>query len=111
LSSAKTGGGTTLRPTVGAIIRARRIALGYTQETVATAVGWTAAEMVSLVESGHRSPNLDRIPALARKLELDSLELCLVALAESYPILYGAIFGDGKPHARFGASRESAGRA
>ena len=80
----------TTRPTVGAIIRARRIELGYTQETVATAVGWTAAEMVSLVETGHRSPNLDRIPALARKLELDALELCLVALAESHPILYGA---------------------
>jgi transcriptional regulator with XRE-family HTH domain len=100
----------TTRPTVGAIIRARRIALGYTQETVAAAVGWTAAEMVSLVESGRRSPNLDRIPALARKLELDALELCLVALAESHPILYGTIFGDGKPYARFGASQKSSRR-
>lgn len=100
----------TTRPTVGAIIRARRIALGYTQETVATAVGWTAPEMVSLVESGRRSPNLDRIPALARKLALDPLELCLVALGESYPILYRTIFGDGKPRARFGASQESARR-
>ena len=80
------------RPTVGAIIRARRIALGYTQKTVAEAVGWTAAEMVSLVETGRRSPNLDRAPAIARKLDLDAIEFCLVALAESYPILYRTIF-------------------
>ena len=98
----------TTGPTIGAIIRARRIALGYTQETVAAAVGWTAAEMVSLIESGRRSPNLDRIPAIARKLDLDAIELCLVALAESYPILYGTIFRQRQPRAS--ASKESARR-
>jgi transcriptional regulator with XRE-family HTH domain len=77
---------------LGAIIRARRIELGYTQESVAKAAGWVAAEMVSMIETGRRSPNLDKIPRIARKLDLDAADLCRVALAESYPILYQTIF-------------------
>lgn len=82
----------TARPAFGAIIRARRTELGLTQEAVAAAAGWTAAEMVGLVEAGRRSPNFDRIPALAKKLEMNAADLCLVALAESYPIFYATIF-------------------
>ena len=36
--------------------------------------------------------NLDRIPALAKKLEMNAAELCRVALAESCPIFYATIF-------------------
>jgi transcriptional regulator with XRE-family HTH domain len=82
----------TTRLAFGAIIRARRIKLGFTQEAVAAAVGWTAAEMVSLVETGHRSPSLDRIPTIARKLEMDAAELCRIALAENCPVFYLTLF-------------------
>jgi transcriptional regulator with XRE-family HTH domain len=87
----------TLCATFGATIRARRIALGLTQQTVAAAVGWTRAEMVSLVESGDRMPNLNRIPKLAKGLVLDPAALCRFALAECYPALYETLFGDAAP--------------
>jgi transcriptional regulator with XRE-family HTH domain len=83
--------------TFGATIRARRIALGLTQKAVATAAGWTRAEMVCMVESGDRRPDLDRIPRLADGLVLDPADLCKFALAECYPALYKALFGDTAP--------------
>ena len=86
-------------PTVGTIIRTRRLELGLTQETVATAAGWTRGEMVSLVESGHRIANLDRIPALANGLILDPAALCKFALAARYPAFYRTLFGDTAPEA------------
>jgi transcriptional regulator with XRE-family HTH domain len=88
-----------LCPTVGTIIRSRRLELGFTQEKVATAAGWTRGEMVSLVESGHRIANLDRIPALANGLILDPAALCKFALAARYPAFYKALFGCTAPEA------------
>ena len=86
-----------LCPTLGSTIRARRVALGMTQKAVAAAAGWTRAEMVSLVESGDRMPNLNRIPKLAKGLVIDPASLCKLALEECYPALYETLFGDAAP--------------
>jgi transcriptional regulator with XRE-family HTH domain len=82
---------------LGATIRARRVALALTQKAVAAAAGWTRAEMVSLVVSGDRMPNLNRIPKLAEGLVLDPATPCKFALAECYPALYKALFDDAAP--------------
>lgn len=61
----------TTRSAFGAIIRARRLELGFTQKAVAAAVGWTAAQMVSLVETGCRR-------ALIRLRESGQTESCTI---------------------------------
>jgi hypothetical protein len=63
----------SLAQAVDALSRYRRLQRHF--ERVAAAAGWTRAEMVSLVESGDRMPNLNRIPRLAKGLVLDPAAL------------------------------------
>lgn len=55
---------------IGMRIRDRRIELGMTQTELAQKLGYTNRSMVSLVESGKRSLDVDQIRPLAKALEL-----------------------------------------
>ncbi len=72
-------------------IRQRRLELGKTQKQVAGVLG-TTADFVTLAEAGERRIDLDRIPLLADALEVDRGELCLWALSERAPVLFGELF-------------------
>lgn len=74
-------------------VRNRRRDLNKTQRTVADRVGVTS-DFISLVESGERRMDLDKIPQLADALEVDRTELCRRALAERAPSLYRILFDE-----------------
>ena len=73
------------------LLRARRRALGLTQEQIAQEMG-VGAEAVSLWEKGSRRMELNKVPRLAAILRLNPKDLCRSALAEWYPSLYAALF-------------------
>ncbi len=72
-------------------IRQRRLELGKTQKQIAEVLG-TTADFVTLAEAGERRIDLDRIPLLADALEIDRTDLCVWALSERAPVLFGELF-------------------
>lgn len=77
--------------TFGGIIKSRRNQMGLTLAQLGFELGITG-EFLSQVESGKRALNLDRVPGLARILDLDAAGLCRVALATQYPVIYSVLF-------------------
>jgi transcriptional regulator with XRE-family HTH domain len=73
------------RKTVRQVLKHRRQELGLLQPDIARAIGVKSADFISLVESGQRSIDLNRIPALARILELNAKDLVLMAIYEQWP--------------------------
>jgi transcriptional regulator with XRE-family HTH domain len=80
-------------PTLASFIKSRRYELGITQQEIAKTVGIASADYLSLVESGKRRLELDRIPLLASVLKVNPKELCQMALNESCPAMASVIFG------------------
>jgi transcriptional regulator with XRE-family HTH domain len=76
---------------VSELIRSRRNELSLTQQEVAEKVGVKSGEYISLVESGVRNLDLDRIPRLAEALRVNSAMLARMALAEQYPLLAASL--------------------
>jgi transcriptional regulator with XRE-family HTH domain len=72
-------------------IRQRRLQLGLTQKEVAQMIGVTA-DFISLLESGERRLDLDRIPRLADALDAERFDLCASALRDRCPRLFAEIF-------------------
>ena len=66
-------------------LRHRRLQLGITQAEVAAAAGIASPDFISLVEQGRRRLELERVPRLARLLQLDPAELCRMALVDRAP--------------------------
>ena len=71
--------------TVSEVLKHRRQELGLLQPDIAKAIGVKSADFISLVESGQRSMDLNRIPALARVLKLNAKDLVLLAIHEQWP--------------------------
>lgn len=72
-------------------IRQRRLQLGLTQKEVAQILGVTA-DYISLLESGERRLDLDRIPRLADALDAERGNVCAWALLDRCPQLFAEIF-------------------
>jgi len=70
---------------VSEVLKHRRQELGLLQPDIARAIGVKSADFISLVESGQRSMDLNRIPALARVLKLNAKDLLLLAIHEQWP--------------------------
>lgn len=71
-------------------LRQRRQELDKTQAEIAQACGLTEMS-ITLVEGGRRRLALERVPRLAVALQVDSPELCLLALRCRYPELTAAL--------------------
>jgi len=71
--------------TVSDVLKHHRQELGLLQPDIARAIGVKSADFISLVESGQRSMDLNRIPALARVLKLNAKDLVLLAIHEQWP--------------------------
>lgn len=71
--------------TLRELLKHRRLELGLLQPDIAKAIGLKSADFISLVESGQRSIDLNRIPALARVLKLNAKDLVLMAIHEQWP--------------------------
>ena len=67
---------------LGAIVRERRLALGYSLGQLATKVGRTAAS-IRAWERGDTLPTVDEAEALAAALDLDHVQLAAMAVAQS----------------------------
>jgi hypothetical protein len=78
-------------------VRARREQLGFTQRTIANALGFRSAEHIGLVETAQRALDLDKVPQLARVLKCNVMDLAQLALSEQYPLLYRTLFGNAVP--------------
>lgn len=78
---------------ISEIIRGRRTELDLKQADVARAVGVGSPDYISMLESGNRQLDLDRVPALAKVLKLDPRELTSLALLEQFPIAAAALGG------------------
>jgi transcriptional regulator with XRE-family HTH domain len=74
-------------------IRRRREELQLTHQNLADLIQ-VSPGFVSLIESGHRRLDLDRIPQLADALETDRTYLCWMAVIEGKPALFQEIFGE-----------------
>lgn len=75
------------------ILRQRREELQLTQADVARALDIKSSEFIGMVENGQRRLDLNRLPALADVLKLDSEKLCRLALFEEAPQLALSLFG------------------
>jgi transcriptional regulator with XRE-family HTH domain len=73
-------------------IRHRREELRLTHQQLADLIQ-VSPGFVSLVESGHRRLDLDRIPQLADALETDRTYLCWMAVIEGKPVIFQELFG------------------
>ena len=67
------------------MLKDRRQQLGLLQPDIARAIGVKSGDFISLVESGQRSMDLNRIPALARVLKLNAKNLVLMAIHDQWP--------------------------
>ena len=74
-------------------IRHRREELRLTHQQLADLIQ-VSPGFVSLVESGHRRLDLDRIPQLADALETDRTYLCWMAVIEGKPVIFQELFGE-----------------
>ena len=74
-------------------IRRRRAELQLTHQQLADLIQ-VSPGFVSLVESGHRRLDLDRIPQLADALETDRTYLCWMAVIEGKPVIFQELFGE-----------------
>ena len=83
-------------PRLADYIKRRRHQLGITKQEVARAVNIGSADYLSLVESGKRRLELDRIPALALVLKVNAKELCLMAIGEVFPQVEEVLSGNEK---------------
>jgi transcriptional regulator with XRE-family HTH domain len=63
-----------LKTVLGANIKARRKALGLTQEKLAEKVD-TASTYIAMIESGRRTPSFKKIERIAEVLRIDAPEL------------------------------------
>jgi transcriptional regulator with XRE-family HTH domain len=72
-------------------LRRRRLQLGRTQKEVAQIIGVTP-DYISLLESGERRLDLDRIPRLADALDAERGDVCAWALLDRCPQLFAEIF-------------------
>ena len=71
----------------GPYIKKLRHKSGLTQRQVAEALDVSSPEFVGMIESGLRKPNFERLPALAKVLEVSVLEMIQMAFADVYPSL------------------------
>lgn len=76
------------------LIRQRREELQMSQADVARALDIKSSEFIGMVENGHRSFELNKIPRLADVLKLKRKEFCRLALFEQAPQFAMAAFGD-----------------
>ncbi len=74
-------------------VRQRREQLGKTQRQVAE-VCRVVPEMITLVESGRRRPDPDRLLLLADALEVDRSALSRLALQTWHPNFYAELIGE-----------------
>jgi transcriptional regulator with XRE-family HTH domain len=72
--------------TLGNCLKERRLALGYTQRTLALQLGVEASH-VAFIEGGRRRPSLKLIARLADTLGLDQQELFALAHPEAKNLL------------------------
>lgn len=68
-------------------IEAQQAALGLSDQDLCTAVGFERKIVLSLIKAGTVKLPIDKVPAFARALELDSAELVRAAIRESSPEL------------------------
>ena len=74
-------------------IRHRREELRLTHQQLADLIE-VSPSFISLIESGHRRLDLNRVAQLADALETDRTYLCWMAVIEGKPILFQEIFGE-----------------
>ena len=76
------------------IIRERRLEIAKSQAQVAVDIGVSSSEFISMVELGIRRVDLNRVPSLARSLDLDPKTLSEQALMEEAPEVFRTLFGE-----------------
>lgn len=69
------------------LIETRQTALGLTESQLCTAMGFQKETALALIKSGAMRMPLNKLPALAKALELDPATLVSAALSESEPAL------------------------
>jgi len=82
----------TIEP-VHTLLRRRRKELSLMQAELAETLR-VSPECIVLWECGRRRMELSKLPRLAAALQIDPKELCAKALAEFYPSVYAALFGN-----------------
>jgi transcriptional regulator with XRE-family HTH domain len=75
------------------LLRRRREELCLVQAQVAEALH-VSPECITNWEGGRRRMELSKLPRIAAALQINARELCAIALAEFYPAVYAALFGD-----------------
>jgi transcriptional regulator with XRE-family HTH domain len=75
------------------IVQQRRLALQKTQQQIAEAAE-CSPEMISMIERGRRSPDLDAAQQLADALGLDRAYLIKIVLKRQNPEAFKILFGD-----------------
>lgn len=78
------------------LIRERRNTLTLKQSQIGDALHVTP-ESVGHWERGDRRIELNKLPRLAASLLLNERDLCRLALFESHPCMYAALFGAERP--------------
>lgn len=86
---------TTYSP-LSALLRSRRDTLRLRQHQIGDALR-VRPESVGYWERGKRRIELDKLPRLAKILQLNPQDLCRMALREFHPALYHALFGTDQP--------------
>lgn len=74
-------------------IRHRRQELQLTHQQLADLIE-VSPSFISLIESGHRRLDLNRVAQLADALETNRTYFCLMAALEGKPALFQEIFGE-----------------
>jgi transcriptional regulator with XRE-family HTH domain len=63
----------------------------FTQREIADRVGFNSQNMLSQLKSGEARVPLDRIPALAKVLEMDERQFLMTALEDYHPVVHAAL--------------------
>lgn len=83
-------------------IKSRRTQLGLTQAQLAKAIGVASPDFISMVETGVRNFDPDRIPALAKALNTPADVMCWMALDEMFPTFADTLRSTRKNYQPFG---------
>jgi transcriptional regulator with XRE-family HTH domain len=78
-------------PPFGRLIYTQRNRLGMTLNYVGTHAGFKSGDYMSLIERGKRTPDLDRVPQLAKVLLIEPKLLCEAWIRQFHPVAADAL--------------------
>ncbi|NNU43578.1 hypothetical protein [Ramlibacter montanisoli] len=80
-----------MKENLATLLTTQQAALKLTDKELAEALGYSNERLIAMIKAGTMNLPVNKVPALAKALQLDSFELLRTVLSETAPELWNAI--------------------